>query len=468
MVPGGAAVVSRADELRANEERANALRDRIRALVGEYYREAFPARDFAPGSSPVPISGRVFDEQELELLVESSLDFWLTTGRFAEQFEREFAKFVGVREAVLVNSGSSANLLAVTALTSQKLGDRRLRPGDEVITLAAGFPTTVNPILQNGLVPVFVDVQIPTLNVDVSYLETALSDRTRAVFFAHTLGNPFDLDAVTAFTKKHGLWLIEDCCDALGSTYRGQKVGTFGDLATVSFYPAHHITMGEGGCVLTEKPLLRTLVESFRDWGRDCWCAPGKENTCGKRFDWQLGELPHGYDHKYIYSHVGYNLKATDMQAAVGVAQLKKLPAFIEARKRNFAHLKSGLKDAEEHFVLPEATPNSNPSWFGFPMLVRETAPFSRNALIDFLNEKKIGTRQLFGGNLVRQPAYAGLNYRVVGDLPNSDRVMNQAFWIGVYPGLTPAMLDYVLETLNEIALKGHSLMSQQNSKGGS
>ena len=468
MVPGGASVVSRADELRANEVRADALRDRIRALVGEYYHEAFPARDFVPGSSPVPISGRVFDEQELELLVESSLDFWLTTGRFAEQFEREFAKFVGVREAVLVNSGSSANLLAVAALTSQKLGDRRLRPGDEVITLAAGFPTTVNPILQNGLVPVFVDVSLPTFNVDVSYLETALSERTRAVFFAHTLGNPFDLDAVTAFAKKHGLWLIEDCCDALGSTYRGEKVGTFGDLATVSFYPAHHITMGEGGCVLTEKPLLRTLVESFRDWGRDCWCAPGKENTCGKRFDWQLGELPHGYDHKYIYSHVGYNLKATDMQAAVGVAQLKKLPAFIEARKRNFAYLKSGFKDAQEHFVLPEATPNSDPSWFGFPLLVRETAPFSRNALIDFLYERKIGTRQLFGGNLVRQPAYADLNYRVVGDLRASDRVMNQAFWIGVYPGLTPPMLDYVLETINEIALKGHSLMSQQSSKGGS
>jgi CDP-6-deoxy-D-xylo-4-hexulose-3-dehydrase len=437
-------------------------------MVAEYYREAFPARAFVPGTSQVPISGRVFDEQELELLVESSLDFWLTTGRFAEQFEREFAKFVGVREAVLVNSGSSANLLAVAALTSQKLGDRRLRPGDEVITLAAGFPTTVNPILQNRLVPVFVDVCIPTFNVDVSYLETALSDRTRAVFFAHTLGNPFDLDAVTAFTKKHGLWLIEDCCDALGSTYRGKKVGTFGDLATVSFYPAHHITMGEGGCVLTEKPLLRTLVESFRDWGRDCWCAPGKENTCGKRFDWQLGELPHGYDHKYIYSHVGYNLKATDMQAAVGVAQLKKLPTFIEARKRNFAYLKSGLKDVEDHFVLPEATPNSAPSWFGLPLLVRETAPFSRNALIDFLNGRKIGTRQLFGGNLVRQPAYANLNYRIVGDLRTSDRVMNQVFWIGVYPGLTPAMLDYVLETINEIASKGHSLTAQQNSKGGS
>jgi len=435
--------------------RADELRDRIRGLVGEYYSAAFPAPAFVPGSSPVPISGRVFDEQELELLVDSSLDFWLTTGRFAEQFESEFAKFVGVREAVLVNSGSSANLLAVTALTSHKLGSRRLRPGDEVLTLAAGFPTTVNPILQNGLVPVFVDVHIPTFNVDVSSLEAALSSRTRAVIFAHTLGNPFDLDAVTAFANKHGLWLIEDCCDALGSTYRGKKVGTFGDFATVSFYPAHHITMGEGGCVLTDKPLLRTLVESFRDWGRDCWCAPGNENTCGKRFDWQLGELPHGYDHKYIYSHVGYNLKATDMQAAVGVAQLKKLPAFIEARKRNFARLKAGLKEVEEHFILPEATPNSDPSWFGFPLLLRETAPSSRNALIEFLNARKIGTRQLFGGNLVRQPAYAGLNYRVVGNLGNSDRVMNQAFWIGVYPGLTPAMLDYVLESINEIAFKG-------------
>lgn len=435
--------------------RTDELRDRIRGMVGEYYREAFPGRAFVPGSSDVPIAGRVFDEQELELLVESSLDFWLTTGRFAEQFEREFAKFVGVRDAVLVNSGSSANLLAITALTSPRLGDRRLKPGDEVITLAAGFPTTVNPILQNSLVPVFVDVEIPTFNVDVGYLEAALSDRTRAVIFAHTLGNPFGLDAVIAFTKKHGLWLIEDCCDALGSTYGGQRVGTFGDLATVSFYPAHHITMGEGGCVLTNQPLVRTLVESFRDWGRDCWCAPGKQNTCGKRFDWQLGALPHGYDHKYIYSHVGYNLKATDMQAAVGVAQLKKLPGFIASRKSNFAYLKAGLKSVEEYFVLPEATSNSDPSWFGLPLLVRETAPFSRNTLIEWLNGRKIGTRQLFGGNLTRQPAYADRNHRVVGDLRMSDRVMNQAFWVGVYPGLTQPMLDYVLESINEIAVKG-------------
>lgn len=440
--------------------RADQLRNRIREMVTEYYREAFPAPEFVPGTSPVPVSGRVFDENEIRSLVDSALDFWLTTGRFADQFEREFARFVGVREAVLVNSGSSANLLAMSALTSPKLGDRRLQPGDEVITLAAGFPTTVNPILQNNLVPVFVDVQIPTYNVDVSYLEAALSDRTRAVIFAHTLGNPFDLDAVTTFARKHNLWLIEDCCDALGSTYRGQKVGTFGDLATLSFYPAHHITMGEGGCVLTNQPLLRTLVESFRDWGRDCWCAPGNENTCGKRFAWQLGQLPFGYDHKYIYSHLGYNLKATDMQAAIGVAQLKKLPSFIDARKHNFAYLKAGFQDllsndAGDYFLLPESLPQADPSWFGFPLLVRETAPFSLKTLVEFLHARKIGTRQIFGGNLVRQPAYADRAFRVVGSLPNSDRVMNNAFWIGVYPGLTRPMLDYVLESINEFASKG-------------
>jgi CDP-4-dehydro-6-deoxyglucose reductase, E1 len=431
------------------------LRQRICALIPDYFQAEFAQREFVPGETPVPISGRVFDSEELEFLVNAALDFWLTTGRYAEQFEKEFARFIGVRSASLVNSGSSANLVALSALTSPRLEGRRLRPGDEVITVAAGFPTTVNPIIQCGLVPVFLDVEIPTYNVDVEQLEAALSDRTRAIVLAHTLGNPFEVDAVTSFASRHGLWLIEDCCDAVGSKYKNRQTGTFGDFATTSFYPAHHITMGEGGCVLTDKPLLKTLAESFRDWGRDCWCAPGKENTCGKRFDWQVGELPHGYDHKYIYSHVGYNLKATDMQAAVGVAQLKKLPTFIETRKKNFAYLKDGLKDLEEYFVLPEATPNSDPSWFGLPLLVRETAPFSRNALIEFMNARKIGTRQLFGGNLVRQPAYADLNYRVVGDLRTSDRVMNQAFWIGVYPGLTQAMLDYVLETMNEIALKG-------------
>ncbi len=433
----------------ANKEE---LRDRIRELVAEYFQEAFPARAFVPGVTPIPISGRVFDSEELELLVESGLDFWLTTGRFAESFEREFARFCGVRSATLVNSGSSANLLAIAALTSPKLGDRRLRPGDEVITVAAGFPTTVNPILQYGLVPVFVDVQHPTYNIDPSFLEEALSERTRAIMLAHTLGNPFDLDAVTAFAKKHNLWLIEDCCDAVGSTYRGRGVGTFGDIATVSFYPAHHITMGEGGCVLTEKPLLQTLVESFRDWGRDCWCAPGKDNTCGKRFDWQLGELPHGYDHKYIYSHIGYNLKATDMQAAVGVAQLKKLPAFIAARKQNFKTLRDGLEELSSFLVLPEATPNADPSWFGFPLMVRPDAPFTRNELVAFLDAKKVGTRQLFGGNLIRQPAYAGLAYRSAGALHRSDEVMERAFWIGVYPGLTREMLDYVVDCFHAAA----------------
>ena len=434
MVSKGAAVVSRADELRSQ----------IREMVSSYHREAFPAGPFVPGETPVPVSGRVFDEEEIQYLVDSSLDFWLTTGRFADQFEREFAKFIGVREAILINSGSSANLLAVSALTSEKLGDRSLMPGDEVITVAAGFPTTVNPIIQNGLVPVFIDVDIPTFNADVSQLEAAVSERTRAVIFAHTLGNPFDLDAVTTFTKKHNLWLIEDCCDAVGSTYRGQEVGTFGDLATVSFYPAHHITMGEGGCVLTNKPLLRTIVESFRDWGRDCWCAPGKADTCGKRFDWQLGELPHGYDHKYIYSHIGYNLKATDMQAAVGVAQLKKLPGFIEARKKNFATLMAGLSELREFFVFPQATDGSDPSWFGFPLMVRSGAPFSRTELVTFLEQKKIASRMLFGGNLVRQPAYQKIRHRVVGKLTNADVTMNQAFWIGVYPGLSSDALEYV------------------------
>jgi len=429
--------------------RADELRQKIRELTAEFYGEAFAPKPFVPGETPVQVAGRVFDAAEMESLVDSALDFWLTTGRFAEQFEREFAKFMGVRTCTLVNSGSSANLVAVSALTSERLGDRRLRPGDEVITVAAGFPTTVNPIIQAGLVPVFVDIQLGTYNIDPSQLEIARSDKTRAVMIAHTLGNPFDLDTVTAFVKKYDLWLIEDCCDAVGSTYRGQKVGSFGDLATTSFYPAHHITMGEGGAVLAEKPLLKTLAESFRDWGRDCWCAPGDANTCGKRFDWQLGQLPYGYDHKYTYSHIGYNLKATDLQAAVGVAQLKKLPGFVEARKNNFATLKSGLADMQEIFALPEATPNSDPSWFGFPILLREDAPFERNELITYLDERKIGTRLLFGGNLTRQPAYKDVPYRKVGSLANSDIVMDRLFWIGVFPGLTQPMLEYMLETLH-------------------
>jgi CDP-6-deoxy-D-xylo-4-hexulose-3-dehydrase len=431
---------------------ADTLRERILELVTEYHLVEFAPQPFVAGQSAVPVAGRVFDANDVRSLVDSSLDFWLTTGRFAAQFEREFARWFGIRTATLVNSGSSADLLAVTSLTSPKLGDRRLRSGDEVITVAAGFPTTVNPIIQNGLVPVFVDEQIPTYNIDVTMLDAALSDRTRAVVVAHTLGNPFDLGAVTEFVHKHDLWLVEDCCDAVGATYKGQKVGTFGDLATVSFYPAHHITMGEGGCVLAEKPLMKTIVESFRDWGRDCWCDPGKENTCGKRFDWQLGQLPCGYDHKYTYSHIGYNLKMTDMQAAVGVSQLKKLDGFIGARRANFRLLLEGLKDLEEFFILPEATADSEPSWFGFPLAVRPEAPFTRNQAIAFLEQRKIATRLLFGGNLLRQPAYQEIKHRVVGSLANTDFIMNQVFWVGVFPGISREMICYMLETFHQIA----------------
>ena len=430
---------------------ANALRTQILELVQQYHAAAFPPSEFIPGQSAIPYAGRVFDQAELQHAVEASLDFWLTTGRFAAEFERAFAQFIGVRHALLVNSGSSANLLALSALTSPKLGDRQLKPGDEVITIATGFPTTLNPILQNQLIPVFVDVTLPTYNVGVTQLDAAYSPRTRAVMLAHTLGNPFNLDAVTAFCRQHQLWLIEDCCDAVGSTYHGRKVGTFGDLATVSFYPAHHLTMGEGGAVLTNTPLLKTLVESFRDWGRDCWCDPGHENSCGKRFDWQLGELPRGYDHKYIYSHIGYNLKLTDLQAAVGVAQLPKLPGFIAARRTNFQSLYAGLKDLEDRFILPAATSGSDPSWFGFPLAVRAGGSMARDRVIQHLHAAKISTRLLFGGNLIRQPAYKNIVRRQVGDLANSDFIMNQVFWIGVYPGLTQSMLNYMLETFHRL-----------------
>lgn len=434
---------------------ADELRARILGLVAEYHDAAFPSRPFVPGETPVPVSGRVFGANDIRFLVDASLDFWLTTGRFAAEFERAFARVMEVRHALLVNSGSSANLVAVSTLTSPSLGDRRLRPGDEVITVASGFPTTVNPIVQNRLVPVFVDVDIPTYNIDVSQLDAALSDRTRAIVIAHTLGNPFDLAAVTAFARKHDLFLVEDCCDAVGARYDGRSVGTSGDLATVSFYPAHHITMGEGGAVLTQRPALKRVIESFRDWGRDCWCDPGKENTCGKRFEWQLGDLPYGYDHKYIYSHIGYNLKLTDMQAAVGVAQLARLDEFIAARRRNFAWLREALDDLQDVLVLPEPTPNSEPSWFGFPILVREGAPFTRNALVQHLERRKIATRLLFGGNLVRQPAYADVEYRAVGTLPNADRIMQSCFWVGVYPGLTEEMLAWIAQSVREITKIG-------------
>ena len=436
---------------------ADTIRAEIRSLVAEYVRLAFPDRPFQPGQA-VPVAGRVFDAKEVEHLVDSSLDFWLTTGRFAEEFEKRFAARVGTRCASLVNSGSSANLLALTALTSHKLLDEQLKPGDEVITVAAGFPTTVNPILQNNLVPVFVDVEHPetraTYNIDVNRLEAAKSDRTRAVMLAHTLGNPFDCVAVADFCKRHDLWLAEDCCDALGATFAGKHVGQFGDVATCSFYPAHHMTMGEGGIVFTDSPKLEKLVESFRDWGRDCWCEPGHDDTCGKRFDWQLGDLPHGYDHKYIYSHIGYNLKLTDMQAAVGVAQLDKLDGFIAARRRNYARLRAGLEPLADVFVLPDATPGSEPSWFGFPLSVRPTAKFTRRDLVRHLDERGIGTRQLFGGNLLRQPAYHGKPQRVAGDLPGADYIMRHTLWLGVYPGLTDAHIDHVVATIRTFAQK--------------
>ncbi len=428
----------------------NQFREKILQEVAAYAAEAFASQPFVPGQTRIPVAGRVFDGDDVSLLVDASLDFWLTAGRFARQFERDFARFLGMRHAILCNSGSSANLLAISALTSPKLADRRLQPGDEVVTIAAGFPTTINPIIQNGLVPVFLDIELGTYNMAVCQLEDAISPRTRAIMMAHTLGNPFDLDAVLEVVKRHNLWLIEDNCDALGSTYRGKLTGTFGDMSTVSFYPAHHMTMGEGGCVVTDRPKLKVLIESFRDWGRDCWCEPGKDNTCGKRFDWQLGDLPYGYDHKYIYSHIGYNLKATDMQAAIGISQLKKLPGFIEARKRNWQTLYEELKPFEEFFLLPQVTPHSEPSWFGFPLTIRDTAPFARHELIRFLSRRKIDTRLLFSGNLTHQPAYRHITYRVVGELTQTDLATHRSFWIGVYPGLTAEMLEYVVQSFRE------------------
>jgi CDP-6-deoxy-D-xylo-4-hexulose-3-dehydrase len=425
------------------------LREQILALTRAHH-EAQVAAPFIPGETPVPVAGRVHDADEVERLVDASLDMWLTAGRYAEEFERRFAALLGVRHALLCNSGSSANLLAVSALTSPRLGARRLQPGDEVLTVAAGFPTTVNPIIQNGLVPVFVDIEPETWNVDVDRLAAAVGPRTKAIVLAHTLGNPFDVDAVRGLAREHGLWLVEDCCDAVGSTYRGEPCGSFGDLSTASFYPAHHVTMGEGGAVMTKRPLLRTLVESFRDWGRDCWCGPGEENTCGKRYCQQLGELPYGYDHKYTYSHIGYNLKLTDMQAAVGVAQLDKLAGFGDARRRNWQTLRSALAGFEDVLILPRATDGADPSWFGFALAVRPGAPFTRDDLLAHLELRRVSTRLLFGGNLTRQPAYRGVDHRVAGDLSVSDLAAGSAFWLGVYPGLTPAMLDHVVGSLDE------------------
>jgi len=424
--------------------RRDELRLHIAELVAEYATLAFAPAPFVPGTTPIPASGKVIGGPELHNMVEASLDGWLTTGRFNEAFERRLAEFLGVKHVLTTNSGSSANLLAFSALTSPSLGERALRAGDEVISVAAGFPTTVNPILQFGAVPVFVDVAIPTYNIDVARIEAAITPKTRAIMLAHTLGNPYDLAEVGRLAKKHGLWLIEDCCDALGSTYRGQLVGTFGDIGTLSFYPAHHITMGEGGAVFTNNDDLRRAIESFRDWGRDCYCLPGKENTCGKRFCWKLGQLPFGYDHKYTYSHIGYNLKITDMQAACALAQMDRLDGFIAARRRNFAWLRDRLKSVEEFVILPEATPGSDPSWFGFLMTLREESGTRRVELLEYLDQYKIGTRLLFAGNLTRQPSMANARYRVSGDLANTDRIMRDTFWIGVHPGLSMEMLDFV------------------------
>lgn len=426
------------------------LRQKILADVETYTSLAFPETEFIPGSTPIPVSGKVFDHTELQHVVSAGLDFWLTEGRYVSRFTKEFSSYVGLRHCVLTNSGSSANLLALSALTSPKLGERALHPGDEVITTALAFPTTVNPIVQNGCVPVFIDALLPTYNIDVSKLEESLSPKTKAIMVAHTLGNPFDLATVKSFADAHNLWLIEDCCDAVGSEYDEKKVGTFGDIATVSFFPAHHITMGEGGAVLTDDDKLKSLISSFNNWGRDCWCPPGASNSCGKRFSWKLGDLPEGYDHKYIFTHRGYNLKLTDLQAAVGCAQLQKLPDFVRARRENFTALRDGIQDLDTVLLLPESLPQADPSWFGFPISVQEGSSFTRDDLIAHLEEKMIATRMLFSGNILRHPAYADTPYRTIGAMTGADTVMNTSFWIGVYPGITPAMREYMIETIRD------------------
>ena len=428
------------------------IRAEISELVKEYADLAFVEKEFQAGITTIPAAGKVVDAAEIKNMVDASLDGWLTTGRFNDMFEQRLAKFLGVKYLITVNSGSSANLIAFNTLTSPKLGERAIKPGDEVIGVAAGFPTTVNPILQFGAVPVFVDVELGTYNIDVARLEEAITPKTKAIMLAHTLGNPFNLGVITALCQKHNLWLIEDCCDALGSTYNEQLVGTFGDIATLSFYPAHHITMGEGGAVFTNNGKLKKIAESFRDWGRDCYCAPGQDNTCNNRFCWTAeklgGSLPDGYDHKYIYSHAGYNLKITDMQAACGLAQLDKLNGFVDKRKQNFAYLKAQLRDLEDILILPESTPNSDPSWFGFPITLRPESGVSRVDLLRHLDKHKIGTRLLFAGNLLRQPYFRGREYRVVGDLKNTERIRYDTFWTGVYPALNVKMLDALISRM--------------------
>lgn len=436
------------------EKKLSELRADINSLVKTYSAIAYQPEKFVPGKTPVPVSGKVLGSQEIENMVDAALDGWLTTGRFNDEFQERLAKFVGVKYALTVNSGSSANLVAFSTLTSPKLGKRAICKGDEVIGVAAGFPTTVNPIIQFGAIPVFVDVELETHNIDASKIEAAIGPKTKAIMLAHSLGNPFNLEVITKLCKKHNLWLIEDCCDALGATYGGKAVGTFGDLATLSFYPAHHITMGEGGAVLTNNPQLKLIAESFRDWGRDCYCAPGKDNTCDKRFCWTKkelgGDLPDGYDHKYVYSHLGYNLKISDMQAACALGQMDRLEEFIQKRRANFDYLKSALSSVEEFLHMPQTTPNANPSWFGFPLILKDGAGSNREELISYLNENQIGTRLLFAGNLIKQPYMFGRDYRIAGNLDNTEIVMRNTFWIGTYPGLSTEHLDYVVSKIEE------------------
>jgi len=430
------------------------LRKEIFEKVKEIYKLRKNEWEFIPGKSRINYAGRIYNEKEMINLVDSSLDFWLTAGRYAKEFEKKFAEFLGTEYCLLTNSGSSANLLAISALTSPKLGKQRLKPGDEVITTACGFPTTLNPMLQNNLTPVFIDVDLGTYNIQVDKIEKAISKKTKAIFIAHTLGNPANINKILKLAKKYNLWFVEDNCDALGSKYKGKYTGTFGDISTFSFYPAHQITMGEGGALVTDNILLKKIIASFRDWGRDCWCDPGCDNTCGKRLSQQFGKLPFGYDHKYVYSHIGYNLKVTDMQAAIGVAQLKKLPSFIKARRKNFDELYKFFENYQNYFLLPQPEKNSEPCWFGFPLLVKENAPFSRNDIVRYLENNKIATRMLFGGNLTKQPAYQDAKYRIFGSLKNTDLIMNNLFWIGVYPGITKEKLNYIIKILNKFLKK--------------
>ena len=428
----------------------SSLRKEIRLLVENYAELAFPSLPFNPGESAIPPSGNVIGAAELVNMVDASLDGWLTTGRFNALFEKKLASYLGVEFALSVNSGSSANLVAFSTLTSPKLGNRAIKKGDEVITVAAGFPTTVNPIVQFGAIPVFLDVDIETHNINPDLIESAIGPKTKAIMIAHTLGNPFDVTKVKQLCDKHKLWLVEDTCDALGSTVNGQKVGTFGDIGTLSFYPAHHITMGEGGAVFMKDPQLKLIAESFRDWGRDCYCAPGKDNTCGCRFNQQHGDLPWGYDHKYVYSHLGYNLKITDMQAACGLAQLDRLDGFIEKRRANFTYLYNRLQSLSDFFLFPKSLPESNPSWFGFPITLKDNCNINRVDLLNFLDQNKIGTRLLFAGNLTKQPYFQSIEYKIIGELTNTDKTMNDTFWIGLYPALNEEHFEYVAEKLEE------------------